>query len=42
MYHVDDTILQTDRGIVFVGENEEDQDAQKVFQKLFNFYFYGF
>ena len=38
MYHVADTILKTDRGIVFVGEHEVDQDAQKVFQKTFDFY----
>ena len=37
MYHVAYTILQTDRGIVFVGEHEVDQDTQKVFQKTFLF-----
>ena len=33
MYQVADRILQTDRGIVFVGQHETDFDAQKVFAK---------
>ena len=32
------TILKTDCGIVFVGQHESDRDAQKVFQKVIDFY----
>ena len=38
MYSIADTILQTDRGIVFVGQHEHDHDAQQVFAKLINYY----
>ena len=38
MYNIADTILQTDRGMVFVGQHEHDHDAQKVFAKLINYY----
>ena len=38
MYLVAITILKTDRGIVYVGQHEADRDAQKVFEKVLNFY----
>ena len=38
MYLVAMTIQKTDRDIVFVGEHEADRDAQKVFQKVIDFY----
>ena len=38
MYQVADRILQTDRGIVFVGQHETDFDAQKVFAKTLSHY----
>ena len=36
MYLVAITI--SDRGIVYVGQHEADRDAQKVFEKVLNFY----
>ena len=41
MYLVAMTILKTDRGIVFVGQHETDRDAQKVFEKVINFYLHS-
>ena len=41
MYLVAMTTLKTDRGIVFVGEHEHDRDAQKVFEKVINFYLHS-
>ena len=38
MYQVADRILQTDRGVVFVGQHEVDFDAQKVFAKTLEYY----
>ena len=38
MYSIADTILQTDRGIVFVGQHEHDHNDQQVFAKLINYY----
>lgn len=38
MYSITDTILQTDRGIIYVGQHEYDHDAQQVFSKLINYY----
>ena len=38
MYQVADRILQTDRGVVFVGQHEVDFDAQKVFAKTLGYY----
>ena len=38
MYLVAIKILQTDRGIFFVGQHKVDRDAQKVFEKVIAFY----
>ena len=38
MYLVALTILKTDRAIVFIGQHEVHRDAQKVFEKVLNFY----
>ena len=38
MYFVAINILQTDRGVVFVGKHEAYRDAQKVFEKVITFY----
>ena len=38
MYSTADTILQTDNDIVFVGQYENDYDAQQVISKLINNY----
>ena len=38
MYLVAINILQTDRGVVFVGQHETDRDAQIVFDTVITFY----
>ena len=38
MYLVAINILQTDRGVVFVGQHEADRYAQKVFEKVITLY----
>ena len=38
MYLVTITILKKDRSIGYVGQHEVDRDAQKVFEKVLNFY----